>query len=276
MHRGSHPANLDFCEGAPAGSRNRRGVDLPSRLPLTSKSQWIHQTTQLDSTQSKLQASAEDPSDSSSDSSGSEDNRGWSSIGDPPSDPDSLDSGTTKKAKQRAKRRWNAKLLRFKLEQLNAKPDPPFVYDGEPNFDKIERWIHESKSWVSVGGISERHLIVRFWDGAHTWIQKEWAYAGYNPETASLKHLVRVAVNYEQAKKLVDTINEKEQLTDESDTSNSQTSESAPTENSTSKAAGSTESFDSNEADFDSERSSRSSEVDSTEASGSDCTGSPA
>ncbi|KAF7375484.1 DNA/RNA polymerase [Mycena sanguinolenta] len=63
----------------------------------------------------------------------------------------------------------------------------------------------------SVGDISERLLIVRFWEGARVAIQKEWAHDGYDPETASMRQLVRAAVNYEQAQKLVDSIEKNKQ-----------------------------------------------------------------
>ncbi|KAJ7245340.1 hypothetical protein B0H12DRAFT_1235783 [Mycena haematopus] len=79
----------------------------------------------------------------------------------------------------------------------------------------------------SQGSLAVRDYCteLQFWDGAHTWIQREWAHDGYDPETASLKQLVRAAVNYEQAQKLVDAINESERSTDESDESEPQTSE---------------------------------------------------
>ncbi|KAJ6483226.1 hypothetical protein C8R45DRAFT_931844 [Mycena sanguinolenta] len=187
----------------------------------------------------------EEPSDSSSssDSTESDENSNWSSLDEPPSEPDSDDSRRTRKKKQKAKRRWNLKLYRHKLEQSNAKPDPPFVYNGEPVFHKMERFVHESRSWArqsyirpnmrvladSVGDISERLLIVRFWEGARVAIQKEWAHDGYDPETSSMKQLVRAAVNYEQAQKLVDSIDKnKQQPRDRPDKNKPQAPKSGP------------------------------------------------
>ncbi|KAJ6465879.1 hypothetical protein C8R45DRAFT_1173626 [Mycena sanguinolenta] len=175
-----------------------------------------------------------EPSDSSSSSSSSESggNSAWSELGDPPSDTDSDDSRATKKKKKKAKRKWNLKLLRLKLEQSNAKPDPPFVYNSEPVFAKAECWIYDTRNWCrqsyirpnmhyktelenladSVGDISERSLIVRFWDGARTTIQKEWAHDGYDPESSSLRQLVSAAVNYEQAQKLTEAIDKNKHI----------------------------------------------------------------
>ncbi|KAJ7041362.1 hypothetical protein C8F04DRAFT_1253067 [Mycena alexandri] len=96
-------------------------------------------------------------SSSSSSGSGSD----WSSLGSAPSEANSDDSKLTKRSKKRAKKNWNMKLLRLRLEQSNAKPDPPFVYNGEPVFATIERWTYEARQWTTESYIRPKMRVSR-------------------------------------------------------------------------------------------------------------------
>ena len=50
-------------------------------------------------------------------------------------------------------------MLRLKLEQANAKPDPPFVYDREPNFMTYQKWVLEVKDWLRHGYVWWKHCV---------------------------------------------------------------------------------------------------------------------
>ncbi|KAJ7678874.1 hypothetical protein DFH06DRAFT_1315850 [Mycena polygramma] len=102
-------------------------------------------------------SSESDPSSSSSSDSESD----WSSLGSGPSEANSDDSKKTKRQKKRAKKAWNMKLLRLRLEQSNAKPDPPFVYNGEANFNTIERWTYEAREWTKESYIRPNMKVSR-------------------------------------------------------------------------------------------------------------------
>ncbi|KAJ7912832.1 hypothetical protein B0H13DRAFT_2473677 [Mycena leptocephala] len=92
--------------------------------------------------------SGDPPSSSdSSDSDSSSSSINWSSLGSEPSEIYSDDSVQTKRQKKRAKKSFKMKLLRLRLEQSHAKPDPPSIYNGEANFNKIERWVLEGRDW---------------------------------------------------------------------------------------------------------------------------------
>ncbi|KAJ7446630.1 hypothetical protein FB451DRAFT_1375898 [Mycena latifolia] len=179
---------------------------------------------------SRSKGSPPSSDDSSSDSDSSSSSGGfdsdWSSLGSAPSEVYSDDSPRTKRAKKRAKKNWQMKLLRLRLEQSNAKPDPPFVYGGEPRFSRIERWIYEARDWTKesyirpnmrvsrvskylegralqcVGDITPRALIVQFWDGADFEMRRRWAHDGFDPETSTLNELENAAINYEHAIKV--------------------------------------------------------------------------
>ena len=50
-------------------------------------------------------------------------------------------------------------MLRLKLEQANVKPDPPFVYDGEPNFMTYQEWVLKVKDWLCHGYVWWKHRV---------------------------------------------------------------------------------------------------------------------
>ncbi|KAJ7436298.1 hypothetical protein B0H11DRAFT_2256294 [Mycena galericulata] len=106
-----------------------------------------------------------DDSSSDSDSSSSSSTDGfdsdWSSLGSPPSEANTDDSVRTKRAKKRAKKNFNMKLLRLKLEQSNARPDPPFIYNGEAVFSKMERWTYEACEWTKQSYIRPNMCVPR-------------------------------------------------------------------------------------------------------------------
>ncbi|KAK7023883.1 hypothetical protein R3P38DRAFT_3534850 [Favolaschia claudopus] len=182
-----------------------------------------------------------DPSSSSSSttSSDSDMSSDWSSLGDPPSDVNSDDSKRTKRAKKKAKQKWNLKYLRLKFEQSNAKPEPPFEYNGDAVFSTFEAWAMELRQWTkacyirpnmrvtragkyltgpariwylrvvakearNIGDVSDRAFVLRFWANARWRIRQRWAYDGYDPETATWKQLQKAAINYEQSDKIQD------------------------------------------------------------------------
>jgi len=43
----------------------------------------------------------------------------------------------------------------IKTEQANAKPDPPFIYNGEPNFMTYQKWVLEVKDWLCHGYVQQ-------------------------------------------------------------------------------------------------------------------------
>ncbi|KAF8166634.1 hypothetical protein K438DRAFT_2065536 [Mycena galopus ATCC 62051] len=78
---------------------------------------------------------------------------------------------------------------------------------------KYEHFVHEARRWSkesyirsnNIGDITDRALVIRFWDGANLIIQHEWAHNGYDPETSSLYRLEGAAVNYEQSIKIANS-----------------------------------------------------------------------
>ncbi|KAJ6631648.1 hypothetical protein B0H10DRAFT_1938479 [Mycena sp. CBHHK59/15] len=180
-----------------------------------------------------------DSSDSSSSSSSEDTCRKRKAKEHKPSDISSGDSVKTRCQKKRAKHHWRMKIFRFKLEQSQARPDPPFVYNGEANFAKFQKWQLEVRDWVKqsfirrkmqvswlkkyVGGraetwymrkvarnpekcvgddISDRQLVIRFWEGADVAIHLKWAEGGYDPESSTLNELETAAANYQRAFKI--------------------------------------------------------------------------
>jgi hypothetical protein len=102
-------------------------------------------------------------SDSESHSLSSSPNTGndWSSLSSEPSDPDSDMSARSKRRKRAQKRSWKKKMLKLRLEQANGKPDPPFVYNGEPNFTLYQKWVLEAKDWLKLSFIQRKHRVAR-------------------------------------------------------------------------------------------------------------------
>ncbi|KAJ7764778.1 hypothetical protein B0H16DRAFT_1883392 [Mycena metata] len=47
------------------------------------------------------------------------------------------------------------------LQESNAKPAPPFVYNGEPVFNTIERWTYEARDWTSESYIRPKMRVSR-------------------------------------------------------------------------------------------------------------------
>jgi hypothetical protein len=78
-----------------------------------------------------------------------------------PSELDSGDSSRTRERKKRARKEWKAKLMRLKLEQSNGRPDPPFVYNGEPNFALFQKWVLEIRDWLRYSYIQRKHRVSR-------------------------------------------------------------------------------------------------------------------
>jgi hypothetical protein len=80
-------------------------------------------------------------------------------------------------------------------------------------FHKFEQRSHTIREYRtdlealanSIGGITDRALVVQFWEGANWIIRREWAHAGFDVETATLSELENAAVNYEQAIKVADS-----------------------------------------------------------------------
>ena len=52
-------------------------------------------------------------------------------------------------------------MLKIHLEQANAKPNPPFVYTGEPNFTLYQKWVLEAKDWLKHSYIRRKHRVAR-------------------------------------------------------------------------------------------------------------------
>ncbi|KAI0046835.1 hypothetical protein FA95DRAFT_1559694, partial [Auriscalpium vulgare] len=221
-------------------------------------------------------------SSSSSSSSNEEDasycDSDWPSIGEEPPAPDDDDDDESKRSKEALRRKWKKEMLQLRIEQANAKPDPPFVYKGEPVFSTYQRWVLEAKEWLkfsfvrrenrvarlhkylggrayafysrdvarkpsrwtlsrfftalfdhcfptnfrtvqrekylayrqmghpvrnycrdledladSVGRISKRDFVIRFWQGADLYLRIKWAENGYDPEESSIGELERSA-----------------------------------------------------------------------------------
>ncbi|KZT21629.1 hypothetical protein NEOLEDRAFT_1073240, partial [Neolentinus lepideus HHB14362 ss-1] len=53
------------------------------------------------------------------------------------------------------------KVLKLRLEQSAAKLDPPFVYNGEPDFNKFQKWVLETKDWLRLSYIRKNHRVSR-------------------------------------------------------------------------------------------------------------------
>ncbi|KAJ7881681.1 hypothetical protein B0H13DRAFT_1891258 [Mycena leptocephala] len=141
-----------------SSSSSDSNTNLPSYLNKPRKSKKKSKKSKKGKNTRRSKGNASPPSDdsssnsesSSSSSSDSNDSESdWSSLGSAPSEANSDDSKRTKRSKKRAKKNWNMKLLRLRLEQSNAKPDPPFVYNGEPNFGTMERWTYEARQWTT-------------------------------------------------------------------------------------------------------------------------------
>jgi hypothetical protein len=70
-------------------------------------------------------------------------------------------SARSKHRKHAKKRSWKKKMLKLHLEQANGKPDPPFVYNGKPNFTLYQKWVLEAKDWLKLSFIQRKHCVAR-------------------------------------------------------------------------------------------------------------------
>ncbi|GJE97660.1 polyprotein [Phanerochaete sordida] len=84
-----------------------------------------------------------------------------SSVSSEPSEPASDASERTRKKQKAAHRRWRKKVAERKMEQSGAKPDPPFVYNGEPKYETYEKWVVEVKDWLRLSYIRRKHRVAR-------------------------------------------------------------------------------------------------------------------
>ncbi|TFY52877.1 hypothetical protein EVG20_g10362 [Dentipellis fragilis] len=138
---------------------NTSAPKASSQLPKTTT---LYKLMQMD----KKSPSYSSSSPSSSSSSGNDDSglnlagdSDWSSFGSEPSDPGSADSADTKNKKKSAKRKWKTKMMKLRFEQSNAKVDPPFVYNGEPNYTLYQKWILEAKDWLKLSFIRHKNRV---------------------------------------------------------------------------------------------------------------------
>jgi len=104
------------------------------------------------------ESSEDDDSESPSSSSSGYD---WSSISSEPSDPDSNKSSRSRRRQRARKKNWKKKMLRIRLENTHAKPDPPFTYNGEPNFTLYQKWVLEAKDWLKHSFVQRKHRVSR-------------------------------------------------------------------------------------------------------------------
>jgi len=53
------------------------------------------------------------------------------------------------------------KMLWIHPENAHAKPDPPFTYNGEPNFTLYQKWVLEAKDWLKHGFVQRKRWVSR-------------------------------------------------------------------------------------------------------------------
>jgi hypothetical protein len=215
---------------------------LKERLDKTNKNQPVSGSKSLPSSQIPRNSyvyKVINKASGNSSSSGSDDGRDSSSssdsisdlgsLGSEPSEADSDDSRRTKKRKKKLCRAWKDKLRKLQLEQANAKPEPPFVYNGEANFHTFQKWTLEVRDWIKrsyirrryrvsrlkkyVGGrastfymrdgdVQPQQLAAKFWGGADRYLRVKWAEAGFDRETSSLDELATAAERFEYGDKI--------------------------------------------------------------------------
>jgi hypothetical protein len=83
------------------------------------------------------------------------------SLGSELSEPNSEESERTRKRKRKLRHAWKDRLPRIQLEQSNAKLDPPFVYNGELNFQEFDKWVLEVKDWLKHCYIRRKYRVTR-------------------------------------------------------------------------------------------------------------------
>jgi len=159
----------DYNTAGPSGHRSDPPLRASSQMP---KGSHVHRILSEERayesrpTGSCIPKSTFLPGDSSGDSSPpssptSDDGADWSSLSSEPSEPVSDLSACSKRRYRARKRHWKKKMLKLKMEQANAKPDPPFVYNGEPNFMMYQKWVLEAKDWLKHSFIQRKHHVTR-------------------------------------------------------------------------------------------------------------------
>ncbi|KAJ7286317.1 hypothetical protein C8J57DRAFT_1461461 [Mycena rebaudengoi] len=171
--------------------------DDSSSLSSTSDSEDSRKARQRKKKSKKSRKSKKNSPPSSDPSSSESSDSDWSSLGSAPSDVNSDDTIRTKRSKKREKKKWAMKLLRLRLEQSNARPDPPFIYNGDPVFETFESWTLEVRDWVKESYIRRSMQVSRlkkYLEGrALTWYMREVARA---PQKWTLNRFLEALFNY--------------------------------------------------------------------------------
>ncbi|KAF7331995.1 CCHC-type domain-containing protein [Mycena kentingensis (nom. inval.)] len=107
-------------------------------------------------------------------------------------------------------KRW--KMRKFLRELFNE--FFPIDFRGQQrfkfkNFSQNGRTIRQYRKALeivaeSIGDITERGLVLQYWDGADLEYRERWADNGFDPESAFIEELEKEAINLEQSRKLED------------------------------------------------------------------------
>ncbi|KAI0045406.1 hypothetical protein FA95DRAFT_1495443, partial [Auriscalpium vulgare] len=71
-----------------------------------------------------------------------------------------------------------------------------FAQKGHP----VRNFRHDLEDLAdSIGHISKRDFVIRFWNGADRYLRVKWAENGFDPEISTIEQLERAAERYERA-----------------------------------------------------------------------------